>query len=324
MNVSNITKSFYKDFYSLVQQIPYGKITTYGALAKALGDIRAARTVGKMLNENPRPIIVPCHRVVMSDGSVGGFGMGIQKKRELLKDEGISLDDDRIVDFEKKLFADFITDKPLEGLREEQFRLASRVKLKDDIGTIKTVGGLDVAYLDNLGFASTSFWEGSEEKYTHTVKSDVTFPYIPTYLSFREMPLLLELLEEIEQKPDILMVDGNGIMHPIGLGLASHLGVEMDIPTIGVAKSLLCGKLEHDISHGEPVSRVLLDDDIIGYALLSSKRAKNPIYISPGHCISSESALEITKKYCQYKIPNPIRGAHMKANELRNQEKEKK
>ncbi len=324
MKVSRIIKSFYQDFYTLVQQIPYGKISTYGALAEALGDIRAARTVGKMLNENPRPIIVPCHRVVMSDGSIGGFGMGVQKKRELLEDEGILLDGDKVIDFGKKLFTDFVSDEPLERLREEQLRLTRRVKLEDDNGTINTIGGVDVAYLENVGFASISFWEGAEEIFTHTVKVDVRFPYIPSYLSFREMPPLIELLEDIEQKPDILMVDGNGIMHPRGIGLASHLGLETKTPTVGVAKSLLCGKLDHDLTHDKPVSEVVLEDEIIGYAFLSSKRATKPIYISPGHRVSPASALDIVKQYSNYKIPEPIRRAHIVSAKKRDQEKNKR
>ena len=100
------------------------------------------------------------------------------------------------------------------------------------------------------------------------VKSTVVFPYIPTYLSFREYPLIKKVIAKIENKPTILMVDGNGILHPFGVGLASHVGVLQDISTIGIAKSLLCGEFD-DI--GE-ISEVILDGILIGYSLRNTKQ----------------------------------------------------
>ncbi len=322
MSVWQITRNFREDFYALVQQIPRGRVSTYGKLAEALGDKRASRAVGKMLNENPRPILVPCHRVVMSDGRIGGFGMGIEKKRELLADEDVYIEEEHVIDFEEKLFDDFKSDHPLKKLRGYQDKLVPRIECRDKQEEYSIVGGIDASFLDDFGFASISIWDDNEESFTLTIKERVHFPYIPTYLGFREIPLMLKAINELDEKPDVLMVDGNGILHPKGIGLATQLGIEADIPTVGVAKSLLCGTLEHDVSHEDPVSKIIFNGDIVGYAYLSSKRAKNPIYISHGHLISPKTALELIKKYCDYKIPSPIRKAHISATEFRNKMKE--
>lgn len=303
----------------MVQQIPSGRVTTYGALARALGDIRAARTVGKMLNENPRPVVVPCHRVVMSDGKIGGFGMGVPKKIEMLAQEGIDVENGEVVDFEEVLFEDFESDKPLNKLRKRQEEIKEKIIIEDDFDELKIVGGVDVSYKDYYGYAALSIWDEKEEKRIVFEEGEVPFPYISSYLSFREVPLIKKLLDKVEEKPDVLLVDGNGIMHPRGIGLASQLGVIADIPTIGVAKSQLCGKKEEEVTHEEPVSRVLADDDLLGYAYLSSERAKNPIYVSPGHRVSHETALEVVKMHCNYKVPDPVRSAHINATKRRKE-----
>ena len=137
---------FAEYFYSLVKQVPKGKVTTYGALARALGDIRASRAVGRMLNQNPYAPVVPCHRVVMSDGSLGGFGSGIENKIALLKGEGVFVSEGEIEDFSEVLFTEFKSDFPLSMMREEQKKLKDKVKLKDGFSKIKSVAGVDTAY----------------------------------------------------------------------------------------------------------------------------------------------------------------------------------
>ncbi|MGM0511025.1 MAG: endonuclease V, partial [Thermoplasmatota archaeon] len=93
----------------------------------------------------------------------------------------------------------------------------------------------------------------------------------------------------------------------------------LDMPTIGVAKSMLTGGMKKEVTHADPVSKIYSEDenDLIGYAYLSSDRAKNPIYISPGHKVSPRSSLEKVKTYCEYKIPQPVRKAHIRANKTR-------
>lgn len=90
------------DVYALLKKVPEGKVTTYGDLAKALGHPRAARAIGRIMNANPDPIVVPCHRVVASDGGIGGYAYGTKVKKDILENEGLSFEGDRIKDFEKR------------------------------------------------------------------------------------------------------------------------------------------------------------------------------------------------------------------------------
>ena len=323
IDVSAIVNDFKDHFYSLVQQIPAGKLTTYGTMAEALGDKIAARAVGKMLNENPRPIKVPCHRVVMADGHIGGFGMGIDKKFELLKKEGVSFKADHVIDLHKHLFTDFDSYAPLYKLRQYQDSLREKADMNDGFPNSDKIAGVDVSYNGDIGFASVSLYQGIEEISHHNITKQVYMPYIPTYLAFRETEIIHELLNGLGEQPDILLVDGNGILHPRGVGLATQLGIEMDIPTIGVAKSLLLGNLEREVTSDQNTSKIIYHDRVLGYALLSGGRAKNPVYISPGHKITPGSALEIVKRFSRYKVPEPIRKAHMNANEYRIRQRNK-
>ncbi|RLF44244.1 MAG: endonuclease V, partial [Thermoplasmata archaeon] len=118
---------FFEEVYKLTRQIPKGKISTYGAIAKALGDIRASRAVGLALNLNPDPEFTPCYKIVHSDGRLGGFGRGIEDKIRRLKKDGIAIKGGRIVDFEKHYFDDFQATYPLKELRREQLELSKKV-----------------------------------------------------------------------------------------------------------------------------------------------------------------------------------------------------
>jgi deoxyribonuclease V len=141
-----------------------------------------------------------------------------------------------------------------------------------------------------------------------------TVPYIPTFLSFREYPPLSLAYTALSQKPDLCFVDAHGRAHPRKLGAASHFGVLRDVPTIGVAKSLLCGTINSD---SKPFETLILDDEIIG-ARIVSKPECNPIYISIGHRISLETAVEMTQKcITRYRIPEPTRLAHQMATKER-------
>lgn len=139
------------------------------------------------------------------------------------------------------------------------------------------------------------------------------FPYIPGLLSFREIPLLLTACAGLETTPDLIMVDGQGILHPRRLGLASHLGLLLDTPTIGCAKSLLCGRGETPDEAAGNYREVTDGDEVIGAALRTRSRVK-PIYVSTGHRISLESAVDWVLKCCRgYRLPEPTRLAHQAA-----------
>jgi len=284
--------------YNLVRQISDGKISTYGAVARALGDIRASRAVGRMMNQNPSADDMPCFKIVYSDGKLGGFGLGIDDKIRRLKQDDISVKDGRIVDFEDVLFDDFKTDYPLKKLRSEQKKLSKKVEITDGFDEIETVAGFDVAYPKNdfddcCGACVVMDYKTKKIIEEKTIFTKTFFPYIPTYLSFRELPFLKKLVESLESNPTILMIDGNGVLHPYGIGIASHAGISFNIPSIGVAKSMLCGKLENNM--------VTIDNKKMGYTLFSSKRVRKPVYVSPGHKISLETSLDVVK-YLRIKI----------------------
>ena len=146
-----------------------------------------------------------------------------------------------------------------------------------------------------------------------TIVAELAFPYIPGLLSFREAPVILELFEKLSYKPDLLIVDGQGIAHPRRLGIASHLGLWLNIPTIGCAKSRLCG--EHDDVGYEAGSQTPLKDrnEVIG-TVLRTGTGSRPLYISPGHKIGLEDSVRWTLACTRgYRLPEPSRLAHLAA-----------
>ncbi len=314
--------SFRPNFYSIVDQIPKGKITTYGCLAESLGDKRAARAVGTLLNQNPNPIETPCHRVIRSNGEIGGYAKGKQKKKELLRKEGIKIKNNKVINFKEKLYKDFKTEYPLKKLRKEQLKAKEKIRLENDFDELRYIGGIDASYKNGKVYV-VLFVIDEQTQEEHIVKhsEEVKFPYITTYLAFRELPPFMNTIKKSKIKPDVILVDGNGTIHPKGIGQACHLGVESKISTIGVAKNLLYGEMSEEVSHEDPITEILEQNRRIGYAYLSSERAKNPIYVSPGHRIDYKTSLEQVKKYCNYKSPRPIRKAHILSGEMRDKEK---
>jgi deoxyribonuclease V len=146
----------------------------------------------------------------------------------------------------------------------------------------------------------------------------VEFPYIPGLLSFREAPAILKAFHALRTKPDLLVVDGGGINHPRYSGLATHVGVLLDIATIGVTKSLLCGDGELPSQVGE-AQVITYHDKAVGY-YLKSKTACKPIIIAPGHRISLETSLKLIKSCLHlHKLPEPTRMAHLYANKLKRE-----
>ena len=298
--------------YNLVRQIPSNRLSTYGAVAQALGDQRAARAVGRMMNQNPDADAMPCFKIVYSDGSLGGFGLGIEDKIRRIQNDGITVKDGQIIDFNHVFFNDFKTDYPLRQLQEEQQNLSNQIKLIDEFNhPVKIVGGIDVAYPKNEFDKACAAYvainletlEIIEEKHGFM---ETTFPYIPGYLCYRELPVIELVMKNIKTPPNILMLDGNGILHPRKCGIACHVGIKYNIPSIGVAKRKLLGEVTND--------DVLIDGEIRARSLITG-RARNPIYISPGHRISLDASYKITKQLCRVKNPEPLRQAHRVAQQ---------
>lgn len=204
----------------------------------------------------------------------------------------------------------------LEELAKKQFLIAKKVVLRPlDENKINFIAGVDVSYFNgySLGVVAILDKKLRVEKVVHSIEK-TSFPYISGFLAFREIPIVLkcfELLQKEGAMPDIIIFDGQGIAHPRKAGLASHAGVILDLPTIGVAKKLLYGNCVPPKEVGQSSPIVNKDDTILGYAYLS-KRNTNPIYISPGHLTDAESSLNFTKKLItSYKLPEPTRIAHL-------------
>lgn len=152
-----------------------------------------------------------------------------------------------------------------------------------------------------------------------TVQDKVSFPYVPGLLSFRELPLLVQGFAQLKVKPDLVICDGQGIAHPRRLGIASHLGLWLQIPTIGSAKNILCGKYEEPDAIKGSKSPIVHHKQIIGYAVRSRDKVK-PIFISPGHLADLESSVDMVMSLTdKYRIPVPIRHVHNLSNAVRKE-----
>lgn len=207
-----------------------------------------------------------------------------------------------------------------------QREMAQHVVLKDDFGKIDFVGGMDVSNnrYDPLQMIYSSTVVLCAERHikieqaTHAEKQE--FPYITGLLGFREAPSVIKSWKKLRQKPDLIMVDGHGFSHPRGIGIASHLGLLLDVPSIGVAKTILVGKVGASLGE-EAGSQVPLvwKGNIIGVVLRTRLRS-HPIIISAGHRISLDTAVKIVKNSLRkYRLPIPTREAHLAANECRRE-----
>ena len=208
-------------------------------------------------------------------------------------------------------------DVSLEQAREIQLSLAGKVVTVNEEINPHLVAGVDISAPNSEGIARgavvvLSYPELDIEE-VKTAESRITLPYIPGLLSFRECPLILDACEKLCNTPDLILVDGQGVAHPRRLGLASHLGLFLDVPTIGCAKSILCGKHE---AVGEAVgshAELVDNGDTIG-AALKTKVGVKPIYVSIGHKIDLALALHWVINCCRgYRLPEPTRMAHLAA-----------
>ncbi|WP_267371001.1 deoxyribonuclease V [Gilliamella sp. B2838] len=202
----------------------------------------------------------------------------------------------------------------LAQLKQSQQRLANQVKMVDDFNpAIKLVGGTDVGFEDDgivtrAAIVILTYPDFKVVEY-HIARLKTEFPYIPGYLSFREYPALLSAWQQVKHKPDLLLVDGQGVAHPRRLGIASHLGLLLDMPTIGVAKKRLCGQFSPIAKIAGQVTPLVDKQQQIGW-VLQSKNNCNPLFISSGHRVSQDSALKWVNLCLRgYRLPEPTRWA---------------
>jgi deoxyribonuclease V len=201
--------------------------------------------------------------------------------------------------------------------RRIQTRLASRVKEENELVLPpRTVCGLDASYLGEtaIGVAVLLRYSDMTIIKQAVASCKVVVPYIPTYFSFREYPPLSRALSSLNQNPDLCFIDAHGRSHPRRFGAACHFGVLRNIPTIGIAKRVLCGKTKPS---PHKFSWVVHKEEIVGAEITTKARTK-PIYVSVGHRITLETAVQLTR-HCtkEYRLPEPIRQAHQLATEYR-------
>ena len=195
--------------------------------------------------------------------------------------------------------------------------LAAMVSRRNEVGDILLVAGVDISAPDSEGFARAAVavlsYPELKLKETKVIQQQVTFPYVPGLLSFRESPLILAVCEKLNTDPDLILVDGQGIAHPRRLGLASHLGLLWDKPTIGCAKSRLCG--EHQLVPPQlgSYAEIIDNSEVIG-AALRTKQGAGPIYVSIGHKVDLQAAISWVLRCCRgLRLPEPTRLAHLAA-----------
>ncbi len=207
-------------------------------------------------------------------------------------------------------------DVTTDEARQLQNELHKQIIQSDRFEQIRTIAGVDIGLSKDIAFASVVVLSYPDLQIVDGVvaKSRVNFPYIPGYLSFREIPPLLVAFARLQTEPDLVIVDGQGIAHPRRFGLACHLGLVLDKPTIGCAKSRLCGEyIEPDKNKGS-YTHILDNDEIIGVALRTRTNV-NVVYVSVGHRITLDSARMITMSCCpKYRLPETTRYAHKAAS----------
>ncbi len=223
---------------------------------------------------------------------------------------------------------------------EIQERLQKSIVLKCPVKNFKYIAGADVSYLPERTIQSDTCRNGPVEKHgrrsqSGTKKSEifyasvivfelktmekvesvtasgkVDFPYIPGLLSFRESPILLKAFAEIKSNPDAIILDAQGIAHPRGIGLASHIGLLLDKPSIGCAKTRLVGDYSEIGEEVGSYSPLTVKDRVVGAVLRTRKNVK-PVFVSPGHKIDLNTSIDLVlKSGCGYRLPEPVRQAH--------------
>lgn len=212
-------------------------------------------------------------------------------------------------------------DTSITEATEIQNQLRNSISLITETKSITTIAGGDISHNKDTdivyaGIVVLSYPQMQLLSYSLVISKTI-FPYVPGYLGFREVPALLEAWEQLPQKPELMILDGQGITHPRRMGIASHFGVLTDHPAIGCAKNMLYGNYKPLGLDKFSTSPIIGHNEHVGYAVRTKSNVK-PVYISPGHKVSVEDSLEFIKAcILKHRIPEPTRLAHEKVNLFR-------
>jgi len=209
---------------------------------------------------------------------------------------------------------------PREAVRLQQ-TWRERVETQDRFGPVQYVAGADLAFdpATNLAFAGVIVYRlpALEEVERRTARRKLRFPYVPGLLSFRESPVLLAALARLRISPDVILIDGHGMAHPRRFGIACHLGLLLDTPTIGCAKSILVGEADEPGAQAGSTAALTDEGETVGVALRTRDHVR-PIYVTIGHRVSLESAVRIVAQCLDgFRIPKPTREADHWVRDLR-------
>jgi deoxyribonuclease V len=210
-----------------------------------------------------------------------------------------------------------------------QIEMAKSLRLQPISGRVRYIAGVDAAFFNENIIAAACLFVVSDTRQSgkmqlqkadeKTVVRKLEFPYIPGFLSFREAPTMIDALMALSTMPDVILVDGQGIAHPRGLGLAAHIGVLMNLPTIGCAKSRLTGNYVHPGPVKGDSSFLLASTKRIGTVLRTRNNVK-PLFISPGNLVDFADSVRIVLECTtNYRLPEPIRCAHNLADTSKRQ-----
>lgn len=201
-----------------------------------------------------------------------------------------------------------------------QKEMRKEISLENGFNEITKVGGVDQAFIGDSVLSSivTLRYPSLELIEEKTSTKEAEIPYIPGFLSFREGPSIEEAYEKLDKKPDVLIVDGHGIAHPRRMGIATHVGIKLNQPTIGVAKKKLVGSYQGVKEVGQ-ASPLVHEGETIGY-VYKSKKGCNPLFVSPGHLVDFETSLDVVRNtLAGYKLPEPTRLADRYVDEYKKE-----
>lgn len=207
----------------------------------------------------------------------------------------------------------------VESAIKIQEELRNRVILMDVHKTVEKIAGVDVGYKRGKIISAVCIFRclerGLEHLETQVAENTLSFPYIPGLLTFREGPVIIKAFRRIKNKPDVILFDGQGVCHPRRMGIATHLGIILDIPSIGCAKNPLCGIWQMPGLQRGSFSFIYDNEtnEKIG-AVLRTRAGVRPIFVSPGYKITLKESIDLALQVSRYRIPEPLRYAHREAN----------
>ncbi len=312
-------KEIERELARMVRAVPRGRVMTFGDLAASLGDPVAARAVAAIVRGwDPGGTRAPAHRVVLADGSLGGEGATMRGRARALRGEGVHVRAGRVVGLEGVRVRDLGSAYPLRALRREQDRLRARVHPGPLPYEPERLVGVDVAYsADGRAWASAVEVDARtlEVAGERTLEVEVAFPYIPTYLAFRELPAVQAAVEGMDLSRALVLIDGQGAIHPRGFGIACHVGVALDVPTVGVAKRLLWGAFDAEELGARGRAPVVGEGIHAGWAVRPPRGGT--VFASAGHMVGRDESLEWAVRSTARRQPVPLELAHRAATAAR-------